>query len=124
MPWRLLLHVPLGAFRRLKGRAIWLGLGLVACLAGTGGMARAFSLSDRVVQADDYFLGRQNPENVAKGLELLRADVAVNVADFEAWWRISKFLHYQARHAPPPDKLKLLEGGIDAANRAIALEPN
>jgi len=124
MRWQTLSQAPRGAFRRLEGRSIWLSLGLLACLAGASGMARPLPLSDRVAQADDYYLGRENPENVAKGLELLRADVAENENDFQAWWRIAKFLYFQARHTSGPDKLDLLNDGVDAAKRAIALEPN
>lgn len=113
-----------GAHRTLMGRGIRLGLCLTVWVAGSGAQARPLPLSERVAAADDYYLGRQNPENIAKGLELLRADVSENSADYEAWWRISKFLYYQARHASESDKIKLLDGGVDAAKRAIALEPN
>ena len=124
MCWRLLPEAPLGATRTLEGRRIWLGLGLMACLAVASGMARPLPLSERVAEADDYFLGRQNPENVAKALELLRADVAENKNDFEAWWRISKLIYYQARRTTGPGRLTLLNEGVSAAKRAIALEPN
>jgi tetratricopeptide (TPR) repeat protein len=105
-------------------RCIWLGLGLLACLTGASGAARPLPLSEPVTEADDFYLGRQNPENVVKGLDLLRAGVVQNAADFEAWWRISKFALYQARHTTGPDKLKLLNEGVTAAKKAIALEPN
>ncbi|HEV2352539.1 MAG TPA: tetratricopeptide repeat protein [Terriglobia bacterium] len=124
MCWRLLPHAPLGTLRTRVGWRILLGLSLTACLAGASGKALPLSLSDRVAEADDYYLGRQNPENLAKGLELLRADVAENARDFEAWWRISKFLYYQARHTSGPDKFKLLDEGVDAARKAIGLDPN
>lgn len=119
-----LSQVSLGALRRLEGWGIWFGWGLMACLASASGFARPIPLSERVTQADDYYLGRQNPENVAKGLELLRADVADDANDFEAWWRIAKFVYYQARHTSGSDKLKLLNDGVNAAKQAIALEPN
>jgi tetratricopeptide (TPR) repeat protein len=124
MRWRILPVAALGALRPLEGRGILLALGLMVFLGGASGKARAFPLSDRVAQADDYYLGRQNPENVDKALELLRADVAENANDFEAWWRIAKFIYYQTRHTPDSDKLKLLDEGVDAAKRAIALDPN
>ncbi|HLY62136.1 MAG TPA: tetratricopeptide repeat protein [Terriglobia bacterium] len=124
MRWRILPQAPQAAFQSLRGQRLRLGLGLVVCLAGSSVAARPLPLSERVAAADDYYLGREKPENVAKGLELLRADVAENLADYEAWWRISKFLYYQAGRASEPDKIKLLEGGIDAAKRAIALDPN
>lgn len=124
MPWPILPEVLISALRTLRGRRVCLGLGLMACLAGAGGMARPLPLAERVVQADDYYLGRQNPENVAKAIELLRAEVGENKNDFEAWWRISKFLYYQARHSGASDKLKLVDAGVDAARKAVALEPN
>lgn len=113
-----------GTHRTLMGRCIRLGLCFTIWVAGSSAQVRRLPLSERVAGADDYYLGRQNPENIAKGLELLHAEVALNSADYEAWWRISKFLYYQARHASESDKIKLLDGGVDAAKRAIALEPN
>lgn len=80
-------------------------------------------LSDHVRQADDFYLGRQNLENVKYALQFLRQAVAKNPGDYEAWWRISKYTSYWARHAAKPEKLRLLEEAVYAARRAVALAP-
>ncbi len=89
----------------------------VVAFASTG-------LSDLVRQADDYYQGRKNPENVRKGLALLREAVSQNPQDYEAWWRIAKFVCYLADDISGPEKLKLLDEGISAGKRAVALRPN
>jgi tetratricopeptide (TPR) repeat protein len=93
-------------------------------MAAVSGTSMAAPLSDRVRAADDYYLGRQNPDNLTKGLELLRADVEQDPEDYEAWWRVARMICYQARHAAASARLKLLDSGNDAGKKAIALQPN
>jgi len=112
------------AVRSSRGRRWRLGFGLLAIITAVGGNSAALALSDRVREADDYYLARQTPENLTKGLELLRADVEQDPNDYEAWWRISRIIYYQARHAAASARLKLLDSGNDAGKKAIALEPN
>lgn len=88
------------------------------------GNSLALTLPDRVVAADDYYLGRQSPENLTKGLDLLHAETGQDPDSYEAWWRISKFTYYQARHAAGSSRTKLLDEGIDAAKKAVALGPD
>ncbi len=102
---------------------------LVACaVCFTGAAPRvvlAGPAASRLIQdADDYYLGRQNLENVRKGLALLRAAVARNPREYEAWWRISKLNCYLVRHTTGTEKLKLLDEGIAAGKEAVSLEPN
>ncbi|SRR6266404_4887910 len=112
------------AQRGLEVQRLWTALGFLACITQACGIAGALPLSDSVHEADDYYLGRQNPENVAKGLDLLRAEVAQGPGDYGAWWRISKFVSYEARQAAGSKKNKLLEDGVEAGKKAVALEPN
>ncbi len=100
------------------------GLGLLAFLSGPRATAQAHPLAERVRDADDYYLGRYSPENMIKGLQLLRAEVAEDPKDYEAWWRLSKFICYQTRHTSGSARTKLLEDGIDAGKKAITLAPN
>jgi hypothetical protein len=89
----------------------------------TSPKTRAFQISSRLRQADDYYLERQSPGNIAKGLELLRTETSENPKSYEAWWRISKSLYYEACHASGSEKVKLTEQGIDAGKKAVAVEP-
>jgi tetratricopeptide (TPR) repeat protein len=105
--------------------------GVLGCLTKTspslGGAADGTtgrgSISIEVRKADDYYLGRQNVDNVAQAVSLLRDQVARNPRDYESWWRLSKFYNYWGRHAPDGEKLKLLRAGVEAGKQAVALEP-
>lgn len=106
----------------------WRGLpvifGVLFSLSAARGVSAGPSLSILVQEADDYYVGRANPDNVRKGLALLRQSVAKNRKDFEAWWRISKFACYLARHASGAQKTRLLDEEIEAGKKAVALEPD
>ncbi len=103
-------------------------LGLSLCLFATASGARdgagVRSLSDRVREADDYYLGRRNLENVQAAIRLLQQAVAENPQDYESWWRISMFTCYAARHTTGSEKMRYLEAGTDAGRKAAALVPN
>jgi cytochrome c-type biogenesis protein CcmH/NrfG len=98
---------------------------LVTTVVGATGPAPSIHLPDRVRQADDYYQGRQNLENVRKGVALLRQQVSDNPQDYEAWWRISKATCFLARHTDDDnEELKILDAAINAAKHAVALQPN
>ena len=105
----------------------FVSVGICLCFAAAGDMRGASlttpRLSERVRQADDYYLGRQNLVNARRALELLRESVAQNPNDYEAWWRISKSACFLARHSEKPEKLQLLDEGVAAGKRAVALAP-
>jgi tetratricopeptide (TPR) repeat protein len=115
---------PLSAIRSRQRQCFWISCGLLAFITSAGPGCFSHPLSDRVREADDYYLDRQNADDLEKGLDLLRADVAHDPKDYEAWWRISKFIYYQARHATGSARQKLLDSGMEAGKKAVALEPN
>ncbi len=127
-------HAPSGALPRevssgRRGWAVWTGLCLMAAVLWCGVVAYTCaaqsnaSLSERVRQADDYYLGRLHLENVRKALDLVREALTQDPKDYEAWWRISKFTCYMARRTKSSEKMKFLQEGIEAGKRAVALEP-
>lgn len=103
--------------------------GWLLALAGVSALSLAVRasasalLSQAVIAADDYYLGRRQVENVHKALELLRQNVAQAPRDYEAWWRISEFSSYLARQASGSEEIKLLEQAIEAGKKAVELEP-
>jgi tetratricopeptide (TPR) repeat protein len=76
-----------------------------------------------IQRADDFYLGRQNLDNISKAVAELRQAVSNDPNDYESWWRIAKFHNYWARHAPESSRMKLLNDGVDAAKKATALQP-
>lgn len=85
----------------------------------TQGVAGSLSI------ADNYYLARQEPANVDRGLQVLRQIVAEDPNDFEAWWRIARSESYLGRKAPE-DKAAIhdFQAGVEAGRKAVALEPN
>ena len=113
-------------------------LNIVLCLAAAG-FAGAVSvtalasglrtgpgapLSPRVREADDYFLGRRELDNVKKGIQLLQARVAKDPKDYEAWWRLSKFNSYMARHSEGKTKDAFLDAAVGAGRKAVEIAPD
>lgn len=98
--------------------------GLISTLAAPGASVTAPLLSEQVRRADDYYLGRHNTANVSRALSLLRATVAQNPQDYEAWWRIAKFAFYLAARSSKLEKRKFLAAGVQAGKRAVALAPH
>lgn len=101
----------------------WASFCLAAVVSASGASLTMPRLSDRVRQADDYYLGRQNLDNARRALQLLREAVGQNPNDYEAWWRISKLACFLARQTEKPEKLQLLDTGVAAGKRAVALAP-
>jgi tetratricopeptide (TPR) repeat protein len=81
-------------------------------------------VSNPVAVADDFYLGRRRLDNVRKGIAVLRMRVADNPRDYEAWWRLSEFTSYLARHSSGTEEVRLLGASIDAGKKAVALRPN
>lgn len=81
------------------------------------------ALDSPLVRADDYFIGRGDINNVRTGLEILQRAVSRNSNDYEAWWRISKFENYLARHASGAQEKRLFQAAIQAGKKAVSLDP-
>ena len=84
---------------------------LTFLVAAAGGFSalRPPQISDRIHEADDYYLGRQNPDNVTKGLEkrflsrckVLEFDASSVNGDLLAMMR--RIWQREAPDAPLPD---------------------
>ncbi len=119
-----------GAAKKLKlifCLATTVGLGAVNCLAASGAWRHpgpTFPICEQVRDADDYYLGRRNIENVQKAIQLLDERIAQDSKDYEAWWRLSKFNSYLARHADGKAEGKYLDAAVAAGKKAVTLAPN
>lgn len=109
------------AASRLLSTSLLLTISAISVADGPSIQSR---IPEAARQADDQFLGRQNLGNVYNGLELLRRAVAANPRDYEAWWRISKFLCYLIRHTSEQDAERFYKDAIESGRRAVALQPN
>ncbi len=113
-------------FKRVFLFAMAVGLSAGTCVPGSGAWRHpgpSFPLCDQVREADDYFLGRRNLDNVRAAIKLLSERVARSPNDYEAWWRLSKFNSYLARHSDGKAEDVFLDAGISAGKKAVALAP-
>lgn len=103
------------------------GIGAVVCVPAWSSSLRTgptAPLSAHVREANDYFLGRRNLENVQKAIQLLQERVKRDPQDYEAWWRLSKFNSYMARHSDGREEDAYLEAGVTAGRKAVAIAPD
>lgn len=91
-------------------------------LAGASNPQSIFSSA--TYQADNYYQGRRDLANVRKALQILQADIPSHPKNYEAWWRISEYECYLARHVPDDESKTALEKGVAAGQKAEALQPN
>ncbi|MGH9446825.1 MAG: hypothetical protein ACRD3O_13990, partial [Terriglobia bacterium] len=73
-------------------------------------------------QADDYYQGRRDLNNVRKAISILQSAVSRRPLDYEAWWRISEYDCYLARHVPQKERKSILRSGIEAGKKAETLQ--
>jgi tetratricopeptide (TPR) repeat protein len=116
-------------YRKFSGQSsvgcvLSISIMLLATVPNGYAAAATRTLSGPVQQADDYYLGRRNLDNVRTSLHLLRQEVAEHPNDYEAWWRISMFTCYLARHAPAEEMMDHLAEGAEAGRNAVALSPD
>ena len=106
---------------RLAAQALVAG---AACLTLAMASHAAGALPARVIEADDYFLGRAKLENVQQGVALLKQEAGQNAKSYEVWWRLAKFYNYIGRRTQGNERMKALEAGIETGKKAVALNPN
>ena len=81
----------------------------------------ALIFSSPEYRADDYYQARRDLNNVRKAISILQSAVSSNPRDYEAWWRISEYNCYLARHVPQKEMKPILRAGIAAGKKAEAL---
>lgn len=107
------------------GCALALVAAVGAPLFSASSPGRVDTLSRLVLQADDYFLGREKLSNVQQGIDLLQRAAAENPRDYEAWWRIAKFENFLGRQAQDDRAaVGIYQAGVEAGERAVTLQPS
>jgi len=74
--------------------------------------------------ADALYADRATLASARRAADLWTAAVAANPADFESAWKLARADYWLGGHAPAPERRMFYESGIDAAQKALALEPN
>ncbi len=78
---------------------------------------------NQILPAERLFTGRDNIENLKQSISLLESQSLRDPSNYEVLWRLAKYEYYLAE--PEKDevkKSKLLEAGIEAAKKAVALD--
>ena len=79
--------------------------------------------ADLVAQADALFASRDDNDNLNRAASLMEQLVARDPNNYEAWWRLARLRYYLAdRQADQTKKSKLLQAGVEAAKKAVALD--
>jgi tetratricopeptide (TPR) repeat protein len=83
----------------------------------------AGSQADVTSSPDALYAHRDEPGQAAKAADLWARRLAASASDFEAAWKLSRARYWIGTNGAPAERRAALEGGIDAANKAIALQP-
>ena len=83
------------------------------------------SAAAKVGQADALYAQRENVAKVREGLTLLRQAQIEDTGSYEVAWRLAMFDYHLGTHANDADEsYKAFNEGIDAAKKAVALQPD
>lgn len=94
--------------------------GLLLLLIFTGLL---FAQDNPVSQAEELFAKRDQSENVTNAISLLEQYTAHGGSnDYEAYWRLAKFYYFVGdSREVKEDKVQAFQQGIDAAEKAVAI---
>jgi tetratricopeptide (TPR) repeat protein len=74
--------------------------------------------------ADALYADRTNLASAKKAAQIWAAALAANPKDFEAAWKLSRVDYWLGGHTVESEQRRFYEGGIDAGQKAIVLQPN
>ena len=76
-----------------------------------------------IPRADELYAARDNGDSLRQATLLMEQLSAREASNYEAWWRLARLRYYLAdRENDSSKKTKLLQAGIDAAKKAVALD--
>jgi tetratricopeptide (TPR) repeat protein len=74
--------------------------------------------------ADALYADRTNLASAKKAAEMWAAALAANPTDFETAWKLSRADYWLGGHTGESEQRRFYENGIEAGQKAIALQPN
>lgn len=76
-----------------------------------------------IERADVLFAARDNGDNLKQATSMMEQLTAREPSNYEAWWRLARLRYYLVDHEKDQSKKsKLLQAGVDAARKAVALD--
>lgn len=74
-------------------------------------------------RADSLFTARDAGDSLKQATSLMEQTTTHEPSNYEAWWRLARLKYYLAdREKDSSKKSKMLQTGIDAARKAVAIE--
>src|SRR5262245_9710957 len=73
--------------------------------------------------ADSLYADRANLASARRAFELWTEALTKDPASFEAAWKLARVDYWLGGHAAQEERRRFLENGIEAARKALALEP-
>jgi tetratricopeptide (TPR) repeat protein len=75
-------------------------------------------------EADALYARRESLPDARRAEAIWTERLARNPQDFDAAWKIARARYWLGGHAPDAERKAILEGGIAAGRKAVALQPN
>lgn len=76
-----------------------------------------------IERADALFVARDNGDNLKQATSMMEQLTTREPSNYDAWWRLARLKYYIAdREKDSSKKSKLLQGGVEAAKKAVALD--
>ena len=73
---------------------------------------------------DQLYADREHLASATEAARIWEARLAKDPRDFESAWKLARACYWLGGHVAPNEQRKQFERGIDAANKAVALQPN
>lgn len=82
------------------------------------------ALAARLAQADMLYREREARLALEQAMATWAEVLATHPDTYEAAWKLARAAYYDGTHAPEPQRAAALERGIEAARRAVSLQPH
>jgi tetratricopeptide (TPR) repeat protein len=99
-----------------------LGITCITVAQGVGSVSSG--LDSRLAQADKLYADRGDLTKVKFAIGLATDALKSNPKNFDAATRLSEYYYFLGKRAPENQRLDLFQRGIDAAKKAVELQPN
>jgi hypothetical protein len=83
-----------------------------------------FDASPRAQAPDALYADRTNIASARQAIDIWAAELARNPEAFDAAWKLARADYWVGGHTPDPERRRFWEQGIDAGQKAIALQFN
>ncbi len=88
------------------------------------GVGQAADYQALLKKADELYAQRADQAAAKEAVEVYRAAAAANPKSAEAAWKLARALYFVTERTEKDDQLPVLEEGIEAAKKAVELDPD